>query len=192
MGKKSKKYLKKNKIIVSKKQLEVLLSVAINTGLSNLRVLEKMLQMPTVKHGYGHEELQVIAGMYTLAIEEFGKVQYLKSIKPDSKGRYTIIRDKKFENHNFKFAMVMQCKQLPNRCKSINTKFVWAGAGPGPVKQKYTMANLATRMRIFYSNVYDNGDPVKYPKVGKITIKYAIKSLIVAFMDPKLCPTKLK
>jgi len=78
MANKSKKYLKKNKIIVSKKQLEVLLSVAINTGLSNLRVLEKMLQMPTVKHGYGHEELQVIAGMYTLAIEEFGKVQYLK------------------------------------------------------------------------------------------------------------------
>ena len=192
MANKRKKLLKNNKVRVPKKQLELLLSAAINTGLSNLHVLQKVLGMLTVKHGYGHEELQVIAGMYTLALEEFGKVQYLKSIKPGRKVEYTIVRDKKYEDHDFKFARVMQCKELPNRCKKIHTKFVWAGITPGPVKIKHTMADVATRMRIFYSNVYDNGEPVKFPQVGKITIRYAVRDLTNAFMDPKLCPTKLQ
>jgi len=192
MTNKRKKNLKKNKVKVTKKQLEVLLAAAINTGLSILRVLQKMLEMPTVKHGYGHEELQVIAGMYTLALEEFGKVQYLKSIKVDKDGKYTIIRDTKYEEHDFKFARIMECKELPNRCKRIHTQFMWSGTKSRPIKMKYTMADVATRMRIFYSNVYDNGEPVKYPKIGKIRIKYAVKDLTNAFLDTDLCPTKLK
>ena len=49
-----------------------------NATIRNLEAIQKFLQIP------GYEE--ICAGLYTYAVEEFGKILYLKSLHPSPPG----------------------------------------------------------------------------------------------------------
>lgn len=54
-------------------------------------------------------------GLYTYAIEEYGKALYLKEILSEKKDQYLIEAEKKFKDHRFKFSKAWE--KLPENCK---------------------------------------------------------------------------
>ncbi len=59
----------------------------------------------------------VSAGLYTFAVEEYGKYLYLKSLEPID-GKYHIDYANEFTNHTSKFEKALS--NLPDECKLIN------------------------------------------------------------------------
>jgi len=173
--------MNKKQFRITKSKRDVLIAVARHTGLGILSVCEKMLEMPTVKHGYGSEEIRMITALYTMAVEEFGKIKYLKSLNVKS-GKVTINRNREYENHKSKFRRAMSAPDFPPRCRSIYTSFRPSGKTKKPLEIKKIVPNSVARERIVYSNVDDKGNPVRYPRINKLRMKKNVSALYDAFL----------
>jgi len=173
--------MNKKQFRITKRKRDILIAAARNTGLGILSVCEKMLEMPTVKHGYGSEEIRMITALYTMAVEEFGKIKYLKSLNVKS-DKVTINRNREYESHKSKFRRAMSAPDFPSRCRSIHTSFIPSGKTKKPLKIKKTVPDFVARERIVYSNVDDKGNPMKYPRINKLKIKRNVSALYDAFL----------
>jgi len=95
----------------------------------------------------------VAAGLYTYAIEEFGKYLYLRSLTSND-NNYEIDYFVEFRNHSKKFKRSLT--HLPSECKLVhsgdfsNTDYVQSGFNTDII------ADFETRKNIFYSDFEDN------------------------------------
>jgi hypothetical protein len=124
----------------------------------------------------------ICAGLYTYAVEEYGKLLLLKQYVP-SNGKVTIdyekiFRDKRHEN-KYRVAIENLKKQAPECTILMKGLFDPAMFDPqifdttAPI-----IADFKTRMAIFYCDIADSGDGIKQvPPVAKSLLKNAIDKL---------------
>lgn len=165
------KPMKKKKIKVTEQQRQTLIVVARETAHQNLQVCDEMLKS-NIFQPISTPTFRICLALYTFALEEYGKILWLGSL-PVQNSRISINRDT-FESHDNKFKMALSSRQLPAACKNIHTSFI--GTGGKPIAKK-TVPDLDTRMKILYSNVDDNGNPERYPKINKKKLQRAILNL---------------
>ncbi len=122
---------------------------------------------------------QISAGLYTYAVEEYGKLLVLKNSKPDC-GQVWIDEEKLFKGrrtHDYKFREAI--KNLPMECTSLSGS-TWDTAIWDDSKwdEETTLANFKARMAIFYCGLDESRKVVtKVPDVSKTKLKVAIEKL---------------
>jgi AbiV family abortive infection protein len=124
----------------------------------------------------------ICAGLYTYAVEEYGKLLLLKQYVP-SNGKVTIdyekiFRDKRHKN-KYRAAIENLKKQAPECMILMKGSFDPVFFDPqifdttAPI-----IADFKTRMEIFYCDIADSGDGIKQvPPVDKSLLKNAIDKL---------------
>jgi len=119
----------------------------------------------------------VAAGLYTFAVEEYGKYLYLKSLEPIDE-KYHVDYWKEFRNHPKKFQRALS--NLPKECRLVekggftDTGFTDSGFNTEVI------ANFETRLRIFYSDFdsyFANKIPTQEPPVSAKLLKIGVQKL---------------
>lgn len=119
----------------------------------------------------------VSAGLYTFAVEEYGKYLYLKSLKPIDE-KYHIDYSNEFTNHRKKFGRALS--NLPDACKLLNLGEKGDMGFYEPDFHDDIIANFETRLRIFYSDFdayFANKIPKQEPPVNIKLLKIGIEKL---------------
>ena len=115
----------------------------------------------------------VAAGLYTFAVEEYGKYLYLKSLEPIDK-KYHVNYVDYFQKHPKKFERALS--NLPHECKLVHlgeyedTEFYESDFHDDII------ANFETRLRVLYTDL----DPNFANKVSKMQLPVDSKLLKIA------------
>ena len=119
----------------------------------------------------------VAAGLYTFAVEEYGKYLYLKTLEPID-GKYHIDYSNEFTSHKKKFKRALP--NLPDECKLLNL-------GEKEDSKFYELdfhgdiiADFETRLRIFYSDFdpyFTNKIPKHEPPIRAKLLKIGVQKL---------------
>ena len=118
----------------------------------------------------------ICSGLYTYAVEEYGKVLLLKQCSP-SDGKVKIKYKNGFLNHDEKFKVAAEA--LPEECKILSSG-LWDSAiwDVDIFDTERVVADFEARMAIFYCDFLDSGDDIKpVPQVDKARLKKAINKL---------------
>jgi AbiV family abortive infection protein len=115
----------------------------------------------------------VCAGLYTYAVEEYGKLLFLKRYSPIG-GLVCIKYKDEFRNHTNKFKI-----SLPNLPKGKVLARIGFEEGFAEGFQHIdTVANFETRLAIFYTDFDDSGkDLIPIPRVDSDKLRIAIDEL---------------
>lgn len=122
-----------------------------------------------------YEKPYVAAGLYTFAVEEYGKVLLLKS--------YSLISDKinlnydEFLHHPTKFKKALE--KLPEECRIVNSGDYDSNNYAKSDFNTDVVADFEARKSIFYSDLAEDNTPKKLPEVNEITLTAALDR----FMD---------
>ena len=123
----------------------------------------------------------ICAGLYTYAVEEYGKFLLLKKCNP-SNGKVKIKYKNGFLNHDEKFQIAT--KALPEECLALSRgMFDPRIFDPKIFDTERVVADFEARMAVFYCDFSDSGDGIKpVPQVDKQLLKKAIQKLqIITF-----------
>jgi len=136
----------------------------------------------------------IAAGLYTFAVEEYGKYLYLKSLEPID-GKYHIDYTNEFKKHPKKFDRALS--NLPKECTLVNLGKKEDPWYHDPNVHDDVIANFETRLRIFYSDFDPNNAnkiPKHEPSVDVKLLKIGVQKLweIVDFEYRKLLSEKNK
>ena len=124
-------------------------------------------------------QLQIVAGLYIHAIEEFGKLVYVLSI-PDVGGIVTINNSNEwFRNHNLKIEFAQAI--LPPKCFVLQQGSYGSADYGRADYDVHEVASWQTRLTIFNTDL-DDGKVPKLPSVSKSDIEEAIKKFKL-FLD---------
>jgi len=127
-------------------------------------------------------DIDIAAGIYIFALEEFGKLLLLKESKAVDK-KYIITYRDGFVDHSFKFSKAFDYLQKNgySECIVLNNEggfspnFSWKGFNIG------LLAQTEARLGIFYvdftKSENDNYDLMKVPQVDENKLKIAINKL---------------
>ena len=165
-----------NEIMISKEQYKQIMTSTYNSIKRNLESAKKLVDT----------HMEMSAGLYTYAIEEFGKIILLNKSELIC-DKYKIKYKNEFISHKAKFVAAFNYLQYNNHrpCYVINDKggfdpygFDWMGYDVG------LLADFEARLFIFYSDfVYNKNneiDIVKIPEVHREMLKKAIDELHIA------------
>lgn len=101
---------------------------------------------------------EICAGIYTYAIEEYGKIRYLRELLPlpppnNNRVRVRYTNDNQgFLNHNHKFELALDDNRLPKSCKRLSRGgFTRTGFTPTGFETD-TPADFEARKAIFYTD----------------------------------------
>ena len=174
--------MKKPEIIIANKQtLNSIVSDALSKVESLLDATRTLLN-DVEEDEVNNEHLSIIttvgdptvpAGLYTFAVEEYGKFLYLKSLEPID-GKYHIDYTNEFTNHRRKFELALS--NLPDECKLVHLGRKEDVEFYEPDLHDDIIADFETRLRIFYSDF----DPYFANKVTKTLPPVSAKLLKIA------------
>jgi len=118
----------------------------------------------------------ICAGIYTYALEEYGKILLLKQ-SSHVNGKVKIKYRKGFRYHPEKFRLAIN--NLPKECTTLKKPaFNSKSFDPDIFDTEEVIADLEARMAVFYTDFLDSGDGVKpIPPVDKKLLKNAINIL---------------
>lgn len=133
-----------SEIIISNELHEEIISKTNEGILKKLRAARKLIDI----------DLEISAGLYTYAIEEFGKLLVLKRSISTRNGTRKILYRSEFTNHNHKFTIAFDYLNDHRifECMIINTgdfsirNFHWKNYNVG------LLADFESRLSIFYSD----------------------------------------
>jgi hypothetical protein len=118
----------------------------------------------------------ICAGLYTYAVEEYGKILLLKELSPlEGKVKIEIngiFRGKRAHKRKFDIA----AKNLPSECKTLHEgAFNPRIFNPKDFETAPVIADLEARTAIFYCDFVESGDAIKrVPPVDKTLLNNAI------------------
>jgi len=118
----------------------------------------------------------VCAGLYTYAVEEYGKIVLLrKSGKVD--GHVKVKYKKGFRDHNTKFRLAI--KHLPNECITLRIGVFDPNIfDPKIFDTETIIADFKSRMSVFYTNFIESGKDIEsVSPVNEKLLKNAITQL---------------
>ena len=118
--------------------------------IDNLEATKRFLDL--IEERYDH----ICAGLFTYAVEEYGKILFLTSLSPSSpnnkiKVPYTH-KNQGFLDHEHKFNLALNDKDLPSSCKVL---FEGGFTDTGFTKTGFThdtLPNFDARMSVFYTD----------------------------------------
>ncbi|MGY5149064.1 MAG: hypothetical protein ACW9W3_03290 [Candidatus Nitrosopumilus sp. bin_68KS] len=111
----------------------------------------------------------VAAGLYTFAVEEYGKFLLLHSIE-EQKGIFQIKYRDEFRKHWKKFPAALL--KIPEECKLIHKGGF--GANYGNNFDTDEIADFESRLGIFYSDFDENHEVQKLPQVDAKSLNVAL------------------
>jgi hypothetical protein len=124
--------------------------------IQNLEATKRLLEL-------GEDYIDTCVGIYTYAIEEYGKILFLKDLRPtpekNDKLRVRYInRNNGFRAHEHKFNLALDSKDLPDSCKVLlEGGFIPSGfEASGFITP--TRPNMKTRMSVFYADFDENNN----------------------------------
>ena len=121
----------------------------------NLEATKRLLEL-------GEDYKDISAGIYTYAVEEYGKIRFLDKLNatPEKNNklrvRYTHSNNG-FLDHNHKFNLALDDKDLPESCKWLTQDFDMQDFDPRDFYMGL-IANFEARMTIFYANFDKNNN----------------------------------
>ena len=122
-----------------------------------------------------YEKPYVAAGLYTFAVEEYGKILLLKSYSMNSE-KIDLDYDE-FLHHPTKFKKALE--KLPKECRIVNSGgFTSTGYATSGFNTD-VVADFEARKSIFYSDLNDDNTLKKLPEVNETTLTVALDM----FMD---------
>ncbi len=154
-----------------------------NRIITNLEAIKKFLQIP------GYED--ICAGIYTYAVEEYGKILYLKSFCLSPADSNTIkfpykMKGKKkgdtgFLNHPRKFKLAL--RQLPGTVRTLVQEgggFFSSGFLPsGFISEKRIIADFEARKAIFFADFTQDRKSIETPpKVDRTSLEKAVDDFL--------------
>jgi AbiV family abortive infection protein len=117
----------------------------------------------------------ICGGLYTFAVEEYGKLLLLKRYIP-YEGKVKIRYTGEFLKHAKKFEIAL--KLLPKECTTIHTGIFDEVIFDPEVFDVSQVADLEARMAVFYCDFTDSGDNIRpVPAVDVKLLKAAIIKL---------------
>jgi hypothetical protein len=119
---------------------------------------------------------KVCAGLYTFALEEYGKLLYLMNCVP-SNGLVVIEYRNKFRKHEFKFTTIKNA--LPEECLKIHHGDFLSGDGNfmgGDGNYDVSIdADLQTRLGVFYTDFRSDG--MNLEMVPPVDLRLLVKAI---------------
>ena len=117
----------------------------------------------------------ICAGLYTFAVEEYGKVLLLNQYIP-FKGKVKIKYNREFIDHTKKFEIAV--KILPSECTTIHEGIFDEAIFDEEIFDVKQVADFEARMAVFYCDFSDSGDDIRpVPAVDRTLLKTAIGKL---------------
>jgi len=116
----------------------------------------------------------VAAGLYTYAVEEYGKILFLLEKKPSNYENITI-NYKKFLDHQHKFRRALE--KLPNECKKLHTGGFSNSGFTSSGFNTDTIADFEARKAIFYTD-FDSDKVKELPEVNSKKLDVALNKFI--------------
>jgi len=158
---------------LKEKQYKFIIVEVIDTALDTLTACLALAEKWHRSNGFKTTLMRQCFGLYTFALEEYGKLLWLKSLKVKD-GMVTIPKAI-FSNHDKKFELALKSKDLPNSCKRVYTTF-FKSTSRG-YQSKHTVPNIESRVSIFYADMDSKGYPVRYPRINQSMLEKAINQL---------------
>lgn len=161
---------------ITEQQWRTLRSETHNTVNIILTAVEILVDKIYQTTGVVAVETLIGAGLFSHAIEEYGKLLYLKSLSL-SEGKVEIElggekRGGKFDNHDYKFSLSE--KKLPETCTLVHKSGYSDDYGDHYDTVNTVVTDWKTRLKIFNTDFDDAGNVVKYPVVDIHTLKNAV------------------
>lgn len=132
------------------------------------------------------EHKTVVAGLYTYAIEEFGKLLILKDCRRlKSSNKREIVYGDRFANHDEKFKQANLYLENSNHEKSflLNTpSFSSKSFSAQSFNVKEVIADQIARLSVFYSDLDEVGSEYKVTRTSVVN-EQALKDAIVDFSN---------
>ncbi|MDE1812747.1 MAG: hypothetical protein KGH85_07775 [Thaumarchaeota archaeon] len=159
---------------ITKDQWNNLKAETSNSVLSILDTVDVLIDYTRKSpHPYSSVKL-MCTGLYTHAVEEYGKLLYLESLHPVN-DLVDIDYDAKFKNHRLKFELAL--KKLPSNCKILRIGAFDSNVFQSDAFDTGTFADWETRLGIFNTNFDNSGNVVPYPiidldKLYEATIEF--------------------
>ncbi|MGI0013133.1 MAG: hypothetical protein ACREBU_06795 [Nitrososphaera sp.] len=126
--------------------------------------------------------LQICAGLYTFALEEYGKLLILQEYSP-SNGKVIIDYARIFRSHPPKFKKALD--NLPTECILLHKG--GSGANSGSNFDIDQIADLQGRLAIFYADLRDDASGIlKVPAVDKNRLIKVIDEFEKAYFGMKI------
>ncbi len=117
----------------------------------------------------------ICTGLYTYAVEEYGKILLLKQYTP-SKGKVQVKYKKEFRNHTKKFEIAI--KTLPSECTTLHEGAFDETVFDPEFFDVKSVADWEARMAVFYCDFSNSGDSIKpIPTVDRKLLKDALSKL---------------
>ncbi len=113
----------------------------------------------------------VAAGLYTYAVEEYGKFLLLNSIS-EQDGKYNIIYKNEFRWHSEKFKKAFSI--IPEECKLVHKGVFDDAIVDSNIFDTDEIADFETRLNIFYSDFDENQQIQKLPTVDAKSLQTAL------------------
>ncbi|MEX2192492.1 MAG: hypothetical protein WD717_03835 [Nitrosarchaeum sp.] len=143
---------------MTKEQME---SLQVKTSGNIARMLDFLHQNlgnpDEIKHGLNKVHVYECYAIFTHAVEEYGKLLYLKSLKPDEKEIYTIEYIHKFKNHKTKFSLALD--KLPKSIKVVY-EGKYSDAFDLVLFDTDTEATWENRLNVLNTDIDDDGNPI--------------------------------
>lgn len=137
-----------------------------------IRKIPKLLDCSENLLHNGADE-SVCAGLYTYAIEEYGKLLLLKQYSPVN-GKVQIEYRYHFRNHEPKFEIAI--RNLPKECTTLSKGVFDPGIFDKKIFDVGQVADFEARLDAFYSDFTDSADGVRpVPSVDKDCLQNSIK-----------------
>jgi hypothetical protein len=158
--------------------------------IDNLEATKRFLGLNETKYD------DICAGIYTYAIEEYGKILFLNSLNPmlppnNNKIKIKYTHDNNgFLDHDHKFNLALNDKDLPDSCKVLlkggftNTGFTKSGF------TQPTIPDFETRMAVFYADFDENknyNSILTPPQVDRGLLENAVHEFL-KFMNAQRYP----
>jgi AbiV family abortive infection protein len=118
----------------------------------------------------------ICAGLYTFAVEEYGKILFLMAISPeDNKIKFRDTHDcEGFRDHYHKFELALEA--LPDSCKKLRK-----GSFTRSFSKSFTrdiIPDFKARMALFYADFEDKHSILEPPKVDRSLLEEAVKEFL--------------
>lgn len=142
-----------------------------NATIRNLEAIQKFLQIP------GYEE--ICAGLYTYAVEEYGKLLYLKSLHPSPpcNNKINLKYKLSFLNHPVKFRLAL--KELPDTCKILHEGSLTNRSYTSKSYNIDLIANFEARKRVFFADFTQDKKSIEMPpQVNKALLEKAVEKFL--------------
>ena len=118
----------------------------------------------------------VASALYTHAVEEFGKLHYLKNMKPKN-GKITIEYDYVFKggkSHNNKFELAIS--NLPENCIILQHGSYTKASHSQTSHSTETFVSWQTRLSILNADIDEQGEFIRPPLINHFTLLEVVKT----------------